>query len=70
MANNPPFVITPLLVNAPTAAAMLSMSRSFFYENVSTGKIPKPIRFGRKSLWSVEVLTDFVHCETSKQGVK
>jgi hypothetical protein len=51
-----------LLVDAPKAAAMLSMSRSFFYENLATQRIPiKPIRFGKKTLFSVRDLTNFVN---------
>jgi len=53
--------IKPLLISASEAAEMLSMSRSFFYENLSSGRIPlRPIRFGKKTLFSVRDLTKFV----------
>jgi len=53
--------IKPMLVTASQAAIMLSMSRSFFYENLSSGRIPiRPIRFGKKTLFSVRELTNYV----------
>jgi excisionase family DNA binding protein len=57
-----------LAVNADGACEMLSMSRSFFYEQVSTGRIPKAIKIGRKSLWSVEQLRQWVETETKKNS--
>ena len=55
-----------LLVNADDAAKLLSMSRSFLYKSVSSGRIPKSIKIGKKSLWSVETLRDFVKSESDK----
>ena len=60
-------ILQPLLVNASTAAAMLGMSRSFFYENVSTGRIPQAIKYGKKSLWPVFSLVEHVRQEVAKQ---
>jgi len=54
--------IEPILVPADVAASMLGMSRSFFYENLSSGRIPiRPIHFGRKTLFSVRDLESFVN---------
>ena len=53
--------IEPLLIDATGAAALLGIGRSFFYENLATERIPlKPIRFGRKVLFSVQELRRFV----------
>ena len=63
--------ITPLLLNSTDASAMLSMSRSFFYQCVSEGRIVAPIKIGgKKSLWAVKSLEDFVTAELSKNKAK
>ncbi|MCP4258680.1 MAG: hypothetical protein GY774_14445 [Planctomycetes bacterium] len=66
-AETPEKINPILLVNSKTAALMLGMSRSFFYAQVSTGRVPKPIKFGRKSLWPVESLRTFVTREIEKK---
>ncbi len=48
--------IDPLLVPASEAAAMLSVSRTKFYELHSAGRVPMPIRFDKRVLWRVEEL--------------
>ncbi len=59
--------IYPLLVNARDAARMLSMSKSFFYENLATHRIDIPaIHVGTKRLFSVESLAEWVRKETKK----
>ncbi|MBW8017740.1 MAG: helix-turn-helix domain-containing protein [Planctomycetes bacterium] len=58
--------VDPLLVNADAACEMLSISRSFFYEQISSKRIPAPIKLNRKSLWSVESLKEWVNAEASK----
>ena len=46
-----------LLASAANAASMLGMSRSFFYQLHSSGRLgPMPVPFGRKKLWRVEEL--------------
>lgn len=61
--------IEPLLVPADVAASMLGMSRSFFYELLATGRIPvKPVKFGRKTLFSVRDLTNFVNAGCPTDG--
>lgn len=61
-----------LLVSADAAAEMLSMSRSFFYQQISTGRIPAPIKISKKSLWPVKTLREFVQAEIEKssRGIK
>ncbi len=67
MADKPP--ISPLLVNASDAAAMLGMSKSHLYILIAGGKVIRPIKKYGKSLWSVEALADMVRKEVEKQGM-
>lgn len=55
-----------LLLNANDTAATLGISRSFLYEQVSMSRIPAPIKIGKKSLWSVESLTQWIKNEQTK----
>lgn len=58
----------PLLVDVPTAARLLSISRSMFYQGLSSGRIPlQAIRFGRKRLYDIEQLKSFVKSGCSPQ---
>ncbi len=51
----------PLLVDAKTAAVMLSIGRSHFLSLLSAGKIgPMPRKLGRRSLFSVRELRAWV----------
>jgi len=53
--------LRPLLVSADEAARLLGVGRSLFFELKSSGRIPlEPIRFGRKRLYRVEDLENFV----------
>jgi predicted DNA-binding transcriptional regulator AlpA len=53
--------IEPLLVNAATAAKLLSVSRSKFYSMHSAGLVPMPLTLGQGSIrWSVDELREFV----------
>ena len=53
--------LTPLLVDTNTAAGLLSVSRSKFYEMLSSNRLPiKPVLFGSKKLWQVEILRAWV----------
>lgn len=59
-----------LLVPAGDAAKMLGMSRSFFYENLSSGRIPlTAIRFGKKRLYEVERIKSFVKSGCSAKWI-
>lgn len=55
-----------ILVDARSAAAMLSMSKSFFYSQLSQGRIPQPVKIGRKRLWSTGVLESWAIAESAK----
>ena len=55
-----------LLVSAGEAAEMLSISRSHLYAQVGCGRIARPIKVGKKSLWSVEQLQSWVQAEIEK----
>ena len=55
-----------ILIPAAEAAKMLSMSRSFFYGQLSRGRIPQPVRIGRKRLWAVSVLESWCISESAK----
>jgi predicted DNA-binding transcriptional regulator AlpA len=46
--------IEPLLVNAATAAKLLSVSRSKFYSMHAAGLVPMPIVLGGSVRWDVE----------------
>ena len=49
--------ITPIAVDAPTAAEMLGqLGESTFLERVSRGELPRPRKLGRRSMWLVEDL--------------
>ncbi|MFC1739613.1 helix-turn-helix domain-containing protein [Planctomycetota bacterium] len=57
----PPDSIERLLVSAEQAAAMLSIGRTHFYSMLSSGTIgPMAHKFGRRSLFSVQELRDWV----------
>lgn len=51
-----------LLIGAKEAADLLSISRSLFYEMKSSGQLgPMPISFGKRKLYRVEELKDWVN---------
>jgi len=53
--------LEPLLISPSEAAQLLGLSRSFFYENLSTGRIGiRPVSFGKKKLYSVAELRAYV----------
>ena len=49
-----------LLVTAEEAARMLSIGRSTFWRNVSTGVFPQPVRIGGLTRWRVADLVRMV----------
>ena len=56
-----PVQIEPFLVDTSDAARLLGMSRSLFYQGLSSGRIPlRAVRFGRKRLYEVEQIKSFV----------
>ena len=48
--------IEPLLVDQMTAARMLGLGKTLFYELLATGQIPPGVKLGRRRLWSVDEL--------------
>lgn len=45
-----------LLVDATAAARMLGICRRYFLQLNDMGRVPAPIRFGKRKLWSVQGL--------------
>ncbi|MBW8015039.1 MAG: helix-turn-helix domain-containing protein [Planctomycetes bacterium] len=53
--------LEPLLISADDAAKMLGVSRSFFYEMLSSGRCPvRPVQFSKRRLWRVDLLMAWV----------
>ncbi len=51
----------PLLIPASKAASVIGVSRSFFYQMHSDGRLgPLPIAFGAKKVWRVSDLEAWV----------
>jgi excisionase family DNA binding protein len=50
----------PLLVDAQGVAAMLGIGRTHLYALNSSGRLPLPIRLGRRTLWRRDELTAWV----------
>jgi len=46
----------PLLVDAKTAAKLLSVGKTKLYELHAAGRVPLPIRLGRAVRWNAEEL--------------
>jgi excisionase family DNA binding protein len=55
---NPQFA--PLLLPAAEAAKLLSISERHFYKLHSSGRVPRPIRFGRAVRWRADELREWV----------
>ncbi len=49
-----------LLLSATDAAHCLGISRTLFYELMNRGQLPRPIRFGKRLLWSVMELKQWI----------
>ncbi len=48
--------VVPLLLAAEAAATMCGVSRSHWLAMLSAGKVPAPVRLGRRTLWRVDEL--------------
>ena len=57
----PPSEVRPLLVDAKDAATLCGVSRSGWWKLHSSGRCPLPIRLGRKTLWRIAELTDWLN---------
>ena len=53
--------VRPLMVDAKHAATLCGVSRSGWWKLHSSGRCPVPIRLGRKTLWRVAELTDWLN---------
>ena len=56
--------LEPLLVSAEDAARLCGVARSTWLAMHSAGKIPLPRSLGRRRLWSLEELREWVRCGT------
>lgn len=52
--------VETLLISAKEAAKMLGISQAFFYRLHDAGKVPLPRKLGRRSLWSIQELKDWI----------
>lgn len=55
-----PVVLQTLGVEAVEAARLCGVSRSTWYSLRKAGRVPKPVRLGRRVLWRVEELREWV----------
>lgn len=53
----------PLLVSDEQAARMLGISRSLWRRQHSAGRVPMPVKIGRRTLWRREELRDWVSAD-------
>jgi hypothetical protein len=53
-------IVKPLLVDTTTAARMCGVCRRYWLQLDNAGKVPAPVRFGKRKLWSVKELQDWV----------
>ena len=51
----------PLLLDADALARQLSVSRSGLYQWLASGRIPSPVKLGRRALWRVEEIRRWVN---------
>ena len=50
-----------LLLDAAEAARLLGICRAGVYRAVSSGRMPGPVRIGRRTLWRRDELEDWVN---------
>jgi len=55
--------VLPLLVSDEQAARMLGISRSLWRRQHSAGRVPMPVKIGRRTLWRREELRDWVSAD-------
>lgn len=55
-----PAPIQPAMLGAPAAAKYCGIGRSLFLVLVGEGRAPEPIKLGRRSLWRVADLRNWV----------
>jgi predicted DNA-binding transcriptional regulator AlpA len=52
--------IAPLAVEAAMAAHLCGVSRATWYSLRKAGRIPRPVRLGRRVLWRIEELQEWM----------
>ena len=57
-----------ILVNSKEAARRIGISKRFYLSIVSSGKIPQGIQLGRRRLWPVKDLEQWVDGMVKKQN--
>lgn len=57
-----------MLLSAVEAAASIGISRSLFYELHAEGKVPAPIRLGKRVLWRKDELRAWVDSGCPNRG--
>ena len=74
---NPQSSLQPLLVSAKEAARICGIGRSLWCSLQSAGRVPMPIRLGRRTLWRVAELAEWVeagcpprHIWEARKGLK
>jgi predicted DNA-binding transcriptional regulator AlpA len=50
----------PLLLDAKQTSALLGIGRTHLYALHSSGRLPLPLRLGRRTLWRAEELKNWV----------
>ena len=58
--NIAPQVPEPILLDAKQAALMLGIGKTHLYALHSSGRLPLPLRLGRRTLWRVDELKEWV----------
>jgi len=62
--------VRPLLLDAKSLAAVLSVSRTTVYQMNNTGELgPMPIRFGRRTLWRYGEIAAWVRAGCPRREV-
>ncbi len=58
--------LEPWAVNAASAANLLGISRAHFLRLRAAGNVPEPVRIGRRVLWRIDELRDWLEsgCST------
>jgi len=62
----------PRLIDANGAALLCGVSVRFWHQLDSAGRVPKPMRLGRRCLWSLEEIDSWVRagCPTRERWVQ
>jgi predicted DNA-binding transcriptional regulator AlpA len=61
--------VEPLLVDCCTASRMLSISPRMLWAMHAAGKVPLPIKIGRRTLFDLNELRQFIAARNPKTGL-